>query len=285
MKKITKIFTIAMFCAAAIVCASCGGNKKSNKTGEPKVKSEAEMQTETLIKIHLDSLGRDLVTIGTTLDKNGQEVLNTGSVGVVDGIKAGKVQLTEKELQLKPEYLADPSYVNNLQTLSQKYRAIAILAVDKEVAKLYEMPTEDYDKSLVKLYAEINDSALKTFITSDDYVESIDKFYTSSIENERQNLFWDAVCAGIIEELYIATQNADKFLAGFTDESASNFAYHITLLSIAIEDLATINPEYTELYNSLKPLEKITSIDLATFKKDILSAKADTEASRANLMK
>lgn len=271
MKTITKIITIALCCASVVSCSSCGQNKGEKKYANTP-KSEAELQQEALIKIHLDSLTNDFSKLGP--------------VGVIKSVKDGQVVLEEKEKQLKPDYLVDPQYANDLQTLAQKYRAIGILAADKEIAKLYDMPTEDYDKTLAKLYIDVNDASLKDLMNSDDnFKEMLQKFYQTSKDNGRLNLFWDASAAALIEELYIASQNVNKFLGAFDDESASNTSYHITLLSIAIEDLAAINPEYTELNESLLPLQVINAINLEQFKQQVLDAKTLIESSRTALLK
>lgn len=269
MKKITLIFAIAALFFTVSSCSSCGNqNGQEVKKIE---KTQAEIMQEQLIQIHLDSIANDLTRLKP--------------VGIVNCVKDGKVVLDAKEKQLKPDYLADPSFINNLQTLSQKYRAISILAAEKEVARLYDMPVGEYDNALAKLYADVNDPALKTYIEDDDYTESIKAFYESSKENNRVNLFWDGAGAAIIEDLYIATQNIDKFLSAFDDESASNTSYHITLLSIAIEDLAIINSEYETLNESLKPLQLINAINLEQLKEQLLEAKVQIAASRAEFLK
>lgn len=271
MKTITKILTIALCCASVVSCSSCGNNK-GEKKNVAAPKSEAELQQEALIKIHLDSLTNDFSKLKP--------------VGIVKSVKDGKVVLDEKEKQLKPDYLVDPVYANDLQTLAQKYRAIGIIAADKEIAKLYDMSVSDYDKTLAKLYIDVNDASLKDLVNAEDnYEAQLQKFYQTSKDNGRINLFWDATAAALIEELYIASQNVDKFLGAFDDESASNTSYHITLLSIAIEDLATINPEYNELNESLAPLQVINAINLQQFKQQILDAKVLIESSRAQLLK
>lgn len=269
MKKITFVFAIAalFFCVSS--CSSCG-NQKDQEVKKIE-KTQAEVMQEQLIQIHLDSLANDFTRLKP--------------VGIVNCVKDGKIVLDEKEKQLKPEYLVDPSFINDLQTLTQKYRAISIIASDKEIAKFYDMPVTEYDNALAKLYADVNDPGLKAVIESDNYTESIKAFYESSKENNRVNLFWDAAGAGIIEELYIATQNIDKFLSAFDDESASNTSYHITLLSIAIEDLSIINSEYAELNESLKPLQLINAINLEQFKEQLFEAKGQIEASRTTLLK
>lgn len=269
MKKATIIFAIAALCFSVASCSSCGGN--GGQEVKKIEKSQAEIMQEELIKIHLDSLSNDF--------------LKLQPVGIINSVKDGQVVLNEKEKQLKPDYLVDPSFANNLQTLAQKYRAISIIASDKEIAKFYDMPTTEFDKALVKLYADVNDSGLRAVIESDNYVDSIKAFYESSKASNRINLFWDAAGAGIIEELYIASQNVDKFLSAFDDESASNTSYHITLFSIAVEDLAALNSEYEELNESLKPLQVINAINLEQFKEQLEEAKGQIEASRSALLK
>lgn len=267
MKRITSILALAVLCFAAVSC----GQSKSNKKVVAVEKSQAEVQQEELIRIHLDSLANDLA--------------NLKSIGVVTNVKDGKIVLTDQEKKLKPEYLVDPAFADNLQTLSQKYRAIAILAADKEIAKLYEMSTTAYDKALVKLYADVNDPGLKTVIDSPDFFGSLKEYYASSKENGRIELFWDASAAGIIEELFIASQNTDKFLQGFDDESTSNFTYHITLLSIAVEELAAINPEYESLNESMQPLAIINAITLDQFKEQLAQMKEQIGTTRVVLTK
>lgn len=267
MKKITTILAVAALC---LVAASCGQNKKNQKVVEQE-KSQAELNQEALVKMHLDTLSND--------------ISNLQAMGIIANVKDGKIVLSEQEKKLKPDYLVDPSVADNLQTLSQKYRAIAILACDKEIAKLYGMSTDAYDKALIKLYADVNDSNLKDVIDSPDFGEALKAYYQASKQNGRIELFWDATAAAIVEELYIAAQNTEKFLVGFDDDSASNISYHITLLSIAIEDLATINSEYESLNESMQPLVVINAITLDQLKGQLAQMKEQISASRGILTK
>ncbi|MBP9987627.1 MAG: hypothetical protein KBT44_06880 [Bacteroidales bacterium] len=265
MKRFTTILAIAAVC---LVAASCGQNKKNQKTVEQE-KSQAELNQEALIKLHLDTLSND--------------ISNLQAMGVIANVKDGRIVLSEQEKKLKPDYLVDPSIADNLQTLSQKYRAIAILACDKEIAKLYGMPTAAYDKALIKLYADVNDSNLKDFIDSPGFGESLKTYYQASKDNGRAELFWDATAAAIVEELYIASQNTEKFLAGFDDEAASNISYHISLLSIAVEELATINSEYESLNESMQPLVVINAINLDQLKEQLSQMKSQISSTRGIL--
>ena len=104
MKKITILFAIAALCFSVGSCSSCGtGKGQEVKKIE---KSQAEIQQEELIKIHLDSLSNDF--------------LRLKPVGIINSVKDGQIVLDEKEKQLKPEYLVDPAFANDLQTLAHK---------------------------------------------------------------------------------------------------------------------------------------------------------------------
>lgn len=269
MKRILSIIAIAAVCLSAVSCGQ--GNSKKKKAEAASVKSQAELQQEALVKIHLDSISADLNKIKP--------------VAIISSIKDGKVTLTDAEKMVKPDYLMAPGVASDLQTLSQKYRAVAILGIDSEVAKLYDMPVADYEATLSKLLVDVDDAALKDVVTSDDVFAAFDGFYTSSKENDRVSLFWDASAAAIVEQLYIASQNSDKFLSSFTDQTASDFTYHISLLTIAIEDLASINPEYAALNEAIKPIIVINAVSVDQFKEQLASAKEGIAASREALLK
>lgn len=267
-----KVLTLIAAAAAILFVASCGNRQTSgsNETEET-VKSELELQAEALIKIHLDSLA--------------SEITKVNPIGIVGAVKEGKVVLSDKEKQVKPDYLADPKNANKLQTLSQKYRAIALYCVDKEIAKLYDMNLNPYNVALTKLYADVNDAALKSFAEGLEIKESIQSFYNAEKEAGRDHLFWEAVTAAIVEQMYIAAQNTEKFIVAFDDESASDFTWYITLLTAAVDDLASINKEYVYLNAALAPLTKLNAINVAQFEQQLNSIKEEITASRENLIK
>lgn len=267
-----KSLTLIAAAAALLFVASCGSRQNSgNKATEEVVKSEQEIQTEALIKIHLDSLA--------------SEITKVNPIGIVGAVKDGKVVLSDKEKQVKPDYLADPKTANKLQTLSQKYRAIAVYCVDKEIAKLYDMNLNPYNVALTKLYADVNDAALRSFAEGLEIKESIQSFYDAEKEADRDNLFWESVTAAIVEQMYVAAQNTEKFIVAFDDQSASDFTWYITLLTSAVDDLAAINKEYVYLNAAIAPLWKLNAINVEQFEYQLKSIKEEITASRENLLK
>ena len=125
MKKIS-IFAVVL---AAVTFISCGGNKSANADEQANAeKSFEQEQVEAKIKMELDSLSAEL-----------------GKLKKVPFLQEGEngLQLTEQEKQVKPDYLLSPSVAENAVTLSEKYRTLAALCVDKQIAALYEMPTDE----------------------------------------------------------------------------------------------------------------------------------------------
>ena len=268
MKKITAILAAAM---CLVLAVSCGQKKNAEAQEAPVEKSQAEIQQEQVIMVHLDSLASQLTQINP--------------IGIVGSVKDGQIALSDKEKQVKPDYLTDPAVVKDVQTLSQKYRAIAVMCVDKEIAKLYDMPVSDYDAALVKLYADVNDPALKAFSEGVELKENIQAFYDESKEAGRVPLFWEAVSAALVEQMYITGKNSDKFIQAFTDQSATDFTWYVTLLTLGVEDLAKINPEYASLNETLKPLTKIDAISVDMLKSQLEEMNDELAVSHENLLK
>ena len=144
MKKLS-VFAIAF---AAVLFAACGGNKSAQNTeGTDSVKSFEQEQIEASIKMHFDSIASEVGKLKQF------PFLQEGADGAL--------KLTKEEKQVKPAFLLDPVVAENATTLAEKYRILSALNVDEKIAKLYEMPTEDYDKAVAKLIADIRASAFK----------------------------------------------------------------------------------------------------------------------------
>ena len=109
---------------AAIVFASCGNKTAQNaESADSVVKSFEQEQIEASIKMHVDSLASEI-----------------GKLKMVPFLQAdgnGGIQLTKEEKQVKPDYLLDPASAEEATVLSEKYRLLSALDVDKRVAKLY----------------------------------------------------------------------------------------------------------------------------------------------------
>ena len=266
-----KKLTILAAALAAMTFASCGGNKSAQSAeNEDSTKIFEQAQIEALIKVELDSLASEL-----------------GKLAQLPIVKVGEegIQLTEQEKQVKPDYLLDPAVAENAVTLAEKYRTISALSVDKRIAALYDLPTDAYDAAISKLAADINDPSFKAIEDATTIHETTQELYNAMSENGRINNFWQVVSASLVEQIYVLTQNTDKFISVFDDESASNVTYRVVLLTDAIERLAKYDTELEPVVEAIQPLFVLNAISVDQLKTQLAEAKDEIAVSRAALIK
>ena len=268
MKKLS-FFAVAF---TAMVFAACGGNK-SNQTAEAtdSIKSFEQQQVEASIKMHVDSLAEEI-----------------GKLKMVPFLQSdgnGGLKLTKEEFQVKPNYLLDPAVAEEATTLADKYRIMSALDIDKRCAKLYEMNTDEYEKAITKLAADINDPSFKKIEDGASVAEATKALYDAMNENGRINYFWQLASASLIEQLYIANQNADKYLSTFTDEAAANTTFRIVLILDALNRLSQYDPDIKPIADALAPLEVLNATSVAELKAQLAEAKDKIEAARKTLVK
>lgn len=267
-----KKFTFVLAAVAAMAFVSCG-NQPKQPTAEEKAQQEAfeVAQIKAGMKARLDSCA-------TLLANHPMNVVST---------KDGKVALTAKEKAVKPDYLVDPAAVMpTLETLSQKYRVLCMMDIDKVIADMYGM-ADVYTEPMTKLVAEINDPAVAYVKDSAGVVEYgtlVNTVYKMESEAGRDNFFWAASTATLVEQLYVLGKNQDKLLATFTDDEVANLTFHISILVDGYEDLAGYDPELANLYKVVCPLEKINAISVAEFKSQLNEVMAEIEAARAQCL-
>ena len=266
MKKIS-IFAVAI---AAMAFTSCGGNKSAQTAVETdSVKVFEQEQVEAKIKLELDSLAAEVGRL-----KN-LPIVQSGENGV---------QLTAEEKKVKPDYLLNSSVAEDATTLAEKYRILSALSVDKSVAKLYEMPTEDYEAAITKLAADINDPSFKVLDDTSTIFETGQKLYDAMNENGRINYFWQIVASSLVEQLYITSQNTDKFIGAFSDEAAANVTFRIILIQDALERLTEFDPEISPVAKAVEPLTVLNATTVEELKSQLADAKEKVEAARNALV-
>ena len=265
MKKLS-ILAVAF---AALTFAACGGNKNAqNAEQADSTKSFEQEQIEAAIKMHFDSLASELGKLK--------------QLPLVQ--KDGTIALTEEEKQVKPDYLLDLSAADNAMTLSEKYRVLSAIEVDKEVAKLYDMPTDEYDKVITKLASDINDPSFKVVDDASNIYEASQTLYDAMNENGRINYFWQIVATSLVEQLYVTSQNIDKFIGAFTDDAAANVTFRIVLIQDALNRLTEYDPEMTPVAKAIEPLTVLNAISVEEFKAQLADAKEKIAASRDALV-
>ena len=267
MKKLS-ILAVAF---AAIAFAACG-NKSANNTesADSVVKSFEQEQIEASIKMHVDSLA--------------SEVGKLKQLPFLQKDNEGSFKLTKEEKQVKPDYLLNPSVAENATTLAEKYRVMAALEVDKSVAKLYEMPLEDYDKAITKLAADINDPSFKVLENS-DAAETPQALYDAMNENNRINYFWQVAAASLVEQIYCASKNSDKFLAAFDDDAAANTTFRVVLILDALNRLSEYDPDIKPVAEALATLDALNATTVSELKTQLAECKEQIEAARKAITK
>ena len=257
---------------AAIVFAACGNKTAQNaESADSVVKSFEQQQIEASIKMHVDSLASEI-----------------GKLKMVPFLQSdgnGGIKLTKEELQVKPDYLLDPAVAESATVLSEKYRLLSALDIDRRTAKLYEMPTEDYDKAITKLAADINDPSFKILESEASVSETTQILYDEMEKNGRLNYFWQLAASSLVEQLYLANQNSDKFLNTFTDEAAAGTTFRIVLILDALSRLSQYDPEIKPVADALAPLDTLNATTVSELKAQLAEAKEKINAARAALIK
>ena len=268
MKKLS-VFAIAM---AAMVFAACGGNKSAQNTeGEDSLKSFEQEQIEASIKMQLDSIASEVgkLKLASFLQKD----------------ENGGLKLTKEEMQVKPDYLLAANVSENATTLAEKYRMISALDVDKRVANLYEMPVDEYTAAISKLAADINDPSFKAIEEGATAAETTEELYNEMSKNGRINYFWQMASASLVEQLYVTSQNVDKFMSALDDEAAANISFRVVLVLDGVKRLAEYDPEIKVIGEALAPLDVLNAMTVDELKTQIADAKDKIEAARAALIK
>ena len=256
---------------AVIALAACGG-KKSAQADEAtdSLKSFEQQQIEASIKMHMDSIASELGKLKSL------PFLNEGKDGIT---------LTKQEKQVKPDYLLPANVAEEATTLTEKYRIMSALSVDKKIAALYEMPTEDYEKAITKLAADINDPSFKAIEDAGTIFETTSALYDEMEKNGRINYFWQLASAALVEQLYVCNQNADKFLSSFNDEAAANVTFRIVLVLDAVNRLAQYDPDIEPVAQAIAPLNALNATSVAEMKEQMDKMKDQINAARKALVK
>ena len=267
MKKLS-IFAVVI---AAVVIASCGGaNKSSQNVEADSTKSFEQAQIEASIKMQIDSIAAEFSKIGQP-----------------PFFKATKdgIQITEEAKLVKPDYLLAANVADEAVTLAEKYRVLTALCIDKKIAELYEMPTEDYEKAIIKLAADIDDPSFKVVETPSSIFETTSALYGEMEKNGRINYFWQIAAASLVEQLFVISQTQEQFLSPFTDETASNVTFRTILLLDAVNRLAQYDPDIKPVADALAPLDDLNATTVAEMDKQMTNLKTKIDAARKALIK
>ncbi len=255
---------------AVIVFTECGNKTAQNAESADSTQRFEQAQIAADIKMHFDSIAVEF-----------------GKIGQPPFFKATKegIQISEEAKKVKPDYLLAANVADEAVTLPEKYRVMTALCIDKKIAELYEMPTEDYDKAIGKLAAAINDPSFKAIKAIGSIFDTTSVLYQEMEKNGRINFFWQIAAASLIEQLFVISQTQEQFLSPFTDETAANVTMRLGMILDAVNRLAKYDPDIEPVAQALAPLDGLHATTVVEMDKQMTNLKDKIDAARKALIK
>lgn len=273
-----KKFTVILLAALLVAVPSCKNQNKAQEQNKDVDLSSKENIVSEELKVDVANLV--------------ESAKKMKRMPFAEKTADGKFALSEKEKMVKPDYLINPSIANDLVTLSQKYRTVAMLGIDIMIANIYGMPNTDYKEAVSKLLVDINDPALTDYagldwslVAPEEESEYLAEFIDEEYEQGRPQFFWEGVASSLVEQLYICTRDVDKFMPMFTDQVAADVTYNFVCVHEGLIQMIKLYPEMEGLNTALEPLYVINAISVAQLREQLLQLKGDIEAARAYLLK
>ena len=277
MKKYYLFIALAMVAAMSV---SCKNNNKKAK--------EAADATAEVVEAAKTILADDVLA---TLDEIAKSFID--DAGKVEAHKIIAANLTPEERMVKPDYLLDPKDVNSMVTKSQKLNALAILMMERDIRKAYEMPIDKVDETMTRLMAELNhpNSFENNFKMS--IPEKVAETYRQYKERGDLASFWQFSFAFVNEMAYLVSQNPYPFFRNLTEKQFAIFNSRFFSCYAAVKELAKYDEQVAEV---LKIFEENRCVDtyeesvkafgsLASAKQTIIDTKDVIAARRSNLLK
>lgn len=158
-------------------------------------------------------------------------------------------KLSDKEKLVKPTYLLDPEIASTMVTKQQKINALAILLVETQVRKAYDLPTDKSSEAIIKLSTELNtpidlEDAMNFDIPASEKARTI---YQTCKERGDLSYFWRFNFALVTEMEYIIANNPDIFFKNVSEENLAFYAERNKSLSAGIRQLAKYDSEMNQL--------------------------------------
>ena len=271
-----KKFTLILLAVALIAAPSCN-NQNKKKAAEGEAQTEATKEQKMAAEL---------------LSANFKQMIEDSKqmkpAPFIQG-KNGSIKLTDKEKMAKPDYLLDASASSALVTLTQKYRAVGMYSIDKEVARLYDMPVDKFDEALTSLAAGINDPAFNEFSEKVKGTKAVGEVFSKLLDDEiaagRANFFWEGTAAAMVEQLYVMTRSIDKFMPMFDDQAASDLSYDFICIHEGIKQMMEYYPEMESLNKIIEPLYVINAISVDQLKSQLVELKGEIEVIRTLIAK
>jgi len=226
MKRTISLIALAAICSAMMV--SCK-NKQSEPTSEDIQAQKVALADSVLAKI--DAIAEQYIINGDASD-----IMNL-------------ITLSDEEKMVKPDYLLDPSEVNNFITKSQQVNALGIYSMDYYILKIYDMPTDAMQEAITKLVAELNFPFEQGFLSQfSSASEMLREEYRLFKERGEICYFWQLIGASLSETEYIISHNPELFCKNLTNEANAAYNTQWEYYYETIEQLAPYDEGINTIY-------------------------------------
>ncbi|MCQ2173939.1 MAG: hypothetical protein MJY61_02260 [Bacteroidales bacterium] len=231
-----------LFIALATVAAmtvSCRNKNSKN--------AESEGVNEEIVEAAKVVLADDLLA---ALDEIGESLTNDLNMFDVAGHIAE--QLTEKDKLIKPDYLFNPSEVNNLVTRFQKVSALGFLICERPVRIAYGMPLNAVDEAIGRLMIDLNYTIPVKEIADKPIYEVVKEEYEEYRERGELPFFWQFNFSIVNDALFLISKNPDLFFRDITEEQYKSFENRFISCLKAVCALAKYDPEVAIAFKVLE---------------------------------
>lgn len=257
---------------AGLFLGSCGNKTQQNTDG---LDSAEQVILDDSIVAQLDSMAAVLSDIIDTTD-------------VASIFSENSIKLSDDQLKVKPDYLITENDIKDLQTLQQKYVAMAYLSLDNSVQELYHSEDDDfYGNAIARLSAEteaLNEDAAKNAENAPLTLSNAKKFYADMKSRNRLDKFYIAEAAYAVEAMYIISRNVDIFMPAINDTKAESLCRQLATAINGVKLIAANHPDMQPVLEALAPVETIKVTTAAELKEQIVKANATLSTARKKLL-
>lgn len=244
------LISISAILLSAILIASCGDSSEDatdsffSSESYDSGKSDGNFYSDKRLKKDLDSLIDEICKIGTS--------------PLLNKLISREISLESENLSERPDYLMPLNKAAEATTLEKKYRAAVIFKADMEVASMYRKPLTDFKQTIARLLVDINNPGFNINLNESHRRSAkairnmINELYNEAYKQNSVNLFWEALTAAAIEELFLLSHNTDKLSLILNDTQVKNIFRRITLINEGIRITANTHPKLSKTKELLK---------------------------------
>jgi len=220
---------ISVVCSSVFISCQCSNSSKE--------KSDSDETTLELVETTKEVLADNVLAM---LDDWADEYMKaTENMG-----NPLKLELSDTDQTVVPDYLLDPSEASKLVTRTQKVWAMAELICELHIKAAYGMPVNDSMEALTRLRVELN----HPLANPKDYSnlplsDTVRKLYDECKKRNDLIYFWQFQYALVGSMEYIISQNPSLFLSKMSEEQWASYRSRYFTCVKVVNELAKYDSE------------------------------------------